>query len=62
MNVIAQLEFELTYFVVAIQHFSRYATETPRASLVEWKPWIQTRFTPRKIIFESHLARGGDVV
>ena len=29
VNVIAQLEFELAYFKVAVQHSSHYATETP---------------------------------
>ena len=28
MNVIVCLEFELTYFEVAVQHFSHYATRT----------------------------------
>ena len=27
MNVVAQLEFELAYYVVTIQHISYYATE-----------------------------------
>ena len=30
MNVIERLEFELAYLEVAVQHFSHYATGTPR--------------------------------
>ena len=29
VNLIAQLEFELTYYNVAVQHISHYTTETP---------------------------------
>ena len=29
VNVLAQLEFELTYYDVAVQHISHYAMSTP---------------------------------
>ena len=34
VNVIAQLEFELTYYNVTVQHFSHYAIGTPPKSVV----------------------------
>ena len=34
MNVIVQLEFELTYYDVTIQHISDYATGTPCISFI----------------------------
>ena len=29
MNVLARLEFELTYFNVLVQHVNHYTTDTP---------------------------------
>ena len=35
VKVIAQVEIELTYYDVTIQHFSHYATQSPSRKLVE---------------------------
>ena len=46
MNIVAQLDFELAYYNVTVQHFNHYATETPLAlkgtpHFLELKPQMQ---------------------
>ena len=50
VNLIAQLEFRLTYFVTVVQHFSNYAAGTP--------PLIHHLWCYRS--FNNRLSRSGD--
>ena len=52
MNETEWLEFELTYFEVAVQHFNHYATGTPPLSI--GGVIIVTVIVKGKLLIDSH--------
>ena len=45
VNVVAWIEFELTHFKVAIQHFSHYAKGTPKLEVGSYKTFLSYKKT-----------------